>query len=265
MAGKDNKAQEKTLDKGQNPKILLAIRLLMVGAGALLLCNMVFLLLTTNVHAGHVLLGVAIAALFFCGFFWGRFSRKTRMVICVLGAIPLVLMMILGVYGNCHNVNYDEDALIVLGAGIRGEEVSRMLSRRLDDAVKYYNLNPQVVIVVCGGQGFQEDIPEALAMERYLVARGVPPASIVQEDASTSTLENLTFAKALLRERFPQGFSGALITNDYHVFRAVRLAQSVEMPCRHIGSYTEWYGVPNNYLRELLAVGKMLLLGQRAI
>ncbi|MCL1791677.1 MAG: YdcF family protein [Peptococcaceae bacterium] len=248
------------LKKSSTTKNLVMIRILMLSAGFLLLGNLFYLILATNFNMGFVLLGGVIVALVFCGFFWMRFSKRTRAIICLLGAIPLCLMIALGIYGNSNNVLYDEDVLIVLGAGIRGEEVTRMLSRRLDEAVTYYHKNPQVVIIVCGGQGFQEDIPESLAMERYLVARGVPTTNILQEDTSTSTLENLTFAREILLERFPHGFTCGLITNDYHVFRAVRLAQSVGMDSRHIGAPTEWYGIANNYLRELFAIGKMLII-----
>ena len=58
-----------------------------------------------------------------------------------------------------------------------------------------------MLIVVSGGQGPQETVTEAEAMRRYLVSCGVAEDHIVKEERATSTLENLQFSDALLRER----------------------------------------------------------------
>ena len=89
-------------------------------------------------------------------------------------------------------------------------------------------------------------------MFMYLVARGVPPANILMEDKSTSTYENLRFANELfvLQEK-----PVVIISNDFHLFRAVQTARRVGYEdVRHIGAHTTWYSVPVNYLREVLAV-----------
>jgi uncharacterized SAM-binding protein YcdF (DUF218 family) len=45
-------------------------------------------------------------------------------------------------------------------------------------------------------------------------------------------------------------------TNDFHVYRAERRAQSLGITACHIGAPTVWYAIPSNYLREILAVVK---------
>ena len=112
----------------------------------------------------------------------------------------LLFQVVICVYsfGFTDTVTYKEDAVIVLGAGLRGENLSLILRNRLDAAVEYYNENPEAVIVVSGGQGPDEDIPEAEAMERYLYEQGVPLNKIIKEDKSTSTEENFKFSKELL-------------------------------------------------------------------
>lgn len=234
-------------------KILLTI-------GVLLLINVLIMPLISNFNLGMVLLGIIAALIILYSIYFDKIPKGGHAVVIALCLIPLFFITFLAIYGNSDNVNYDEDVVIVLGAGIHGEQVSLPLARRLDKAAEYYEKNPLSYIVVCGGQGFQEDIPEALAMERYLIAKGVPQNHIIKEDKSTSTYENLVFARELLGDRFPDGFIGVVITNDFHVYRATKLAQYAGIDARHIGARTEWYTLPVSYLREMFAVAKMWVL-----
>lgn len=181
-------------------------------------------------------------------------------MVSVLFLIPIIFTSFLAIYGSIDNATYDEDAVIVLGAGIDGEKVSGNLAKRLDMAAAYYEKNPKAVIIVCGGQGPQEDITEALAMERYLVGKGVPKDSILKEEKSTSTYENFSYGKTILEDHFTQEFSSVLITNDFHVFRAAKIAEDAGITSNRLGAQTKWYTVPANYLREMLAVLKMLII-----
>ena len=113
-----------------------------------------------------------------------------------------IVIPVMFISGGTDNITYKEDAIIVLGAAVRGEEISGALQKRLDVAIEYYQKNPDVVIVVTGGQGPQEDITEALAMERYLLANGIPKEKIIKEEKATSTYENFKFSKVLLNEYF---------------------------------------------------------------
>lgn len=116
------------------------------------------------------------------------------------------------------------DYVIVLGAGLRGEEVSNTLKIRLDEAIKYYRQNLKTTIIVSGGQGADEVISEAEAMKRYLEREGVPEAHIIKEDKSTTTFENIAFSKDILEERGHQEDKVLIVTNDYHLFRAQMIA-----------------------------------------
>ena len=49
-------------------------------------------------------------------------------------------------FGKKSNVKYNEDAVIVLGAGIQGEKVSESLKNPLDAAPWYYHKNPKVIL-----------------------------------------------------------------------------------------------------------------------
>ena len=96
-------------------------------------------------------------------------------------------------------------------------------------------------------------------MAAYLVERGIDPARIVEEDASTSTVENIANSMALM-----EGVEGGvgIVTNDFHVFRSVRIAQrlGLENACGIAAPSDAWF-LPNNMLREFFGVVKDFLAG----
>lgn len=118
-----------------------------------------------------------------------------------------------------------EKAMVVLGAGLRGDRPSRLLACRLDAACEYYKAHPELIIVTSGGQGREEWVPEGRAMKDYLVARGVPEENIISEEASTSTEENFLFSQELLEKA---GISAEedilLVTNGFHCYRGLQYA-----------------------------------------
>lgn len=56
-------------------------------------------------------------------------------------------------------------------------------------------------VVTSGGQGPDEDIPEAIAMRDYLVSRGVPADRVLTETRSRTTWENLANVKKIVDGR----------------------------------------------------------------
>lgn len=233
-------------------------KLLLIPGLALLFLSIASLFFI-NFNFGIVMLGGVSCVLILYGLFFDRLIRLKWLSygILTICAAAVAMMLFLGCYGNIDNVTFDEDAVIVLGAGIRGEQVSLLLSYRLDKAVEYSAANPGALIVVSGGQGFQESITEALAMERYLVAKGVPQERIIKEELATSTYENLLFSKAILDELFSGSYRTAVITNGFHIYRATKFAESLGYNITHCHARTDLYSMPMNYLRECAAVIKM--------
>lgn len=232
----------------------MIIRVFFLLAGLLSLLSVALLSLVSNHTIGFTLqAGISVCLILYAAFF-NKISKRMHALLGTLCLVPAIFVIFLFVYGNVSNASYDEDVVIVLGAGIIGETVTIPLARRLDAAIDYWNRNPDAYIIVCGGLGNRAVITEAEAMARYLAARGVPRERILLEELSTSTYENLRFAKGILDEHFPDGFSAVVITNDFHIYRAVRTARQVGIDANRIGAYTSWYTWPVNYLREMLAV-----------
>lgn len=155
------------------------------------------------------------------------------------------------------------DAVIVLGAGLRGEEVSLTLKLRLDAALGYLDANPQALCVVSGGQGEGEVIPEAEAMRRYLERAGVGAGRILTEDRSTNTYENIAFSRAVLLDAFGREPSVVIATSDFHLFRGVSLARGAGFPePQGLGGRSHPGLLPLYAVREVFGIAKDGLLGR---
>lgn len=230
------------------------LRVLLLIAGGGLLCNGVHVTLVSNFNFGTLLVFGLGGVLLLCGLLYARLWKWLPAAVLCGAAALFLLCAGLSVYGGADNATGGEDALIVLGCGVRGDRVSVGLARRLDKALACFEDRPDMVIVVSGGRGPQETVTEAEAMRRYLVAAGVPNEQIIKEERAASTLENLQFSDALLRERFPNGYRAALVTSSFHVFRAERIARRLGLSCSHLGAPSKWYAVPMNNLRELCAI-----------
>ena len=145
--------------------------------------------------------------------------------------------------------------LIVLGAQVRGNQITDSLMRRLERAEQYLKEHPDTVVIVSGGQGKGEEVTEASAMEHYLNSHGIEEERILREENSRTTNENLAFSSAYIKDmHMPVG----IVTNNFHMYRACCYARKL--------GYTNIHAVPagckpvlflNYMVREFFAVLKM--------
>lgn len=125
----------------------------------------------------------------------------------------------------------DLEYLIVLGARVEEDgSPSPALRRRLNRTLEYLEDNPETIVIASGGQGDDEVISEAQCIRSELVKAGVEESRIFTEDRSTKTSENLVFSRELMTS--PDASVG-LVTNNYHVFRAVKLAEEAGLTNVH--------------------------------
>ena len=202
--------------------------------------------------------------LFFIGFYLlypklPIFWRKLTNGVLLVSALVIVGMFIfIGVNGSKNTIKFNEDCVLVLGCGIRGEAVLPTLQLRLDKCVEYLQRNPSALIVVSGGQGRNEAISEAEAMKRYLVSKGVNAAQIIEENRSRNTMQNFQYSKELIDSRFSsESYSVACITSNYHAYRAKRLSEAAGLPVVQYNSGSLWYLYPSAYFREMLSIFKL--------
>lgn len=179
-------------------------------------------------------------------------------LLCIVTVISSAFLF---TYGKADTATYTEDYLIVLGCGLNGSEPSELLTCRLDKAVEYANRNDTCKIIVTGGMGNGEDIPESEAMYNYLTQCGINPDRILCESRATSTNENFKFSNELT-DKDLQTKSVAFITNDFHIYRALSLAKYQGLSVTHLSANTPLHSVLPSYLRENLALIKMFMFNE---
>ncbi len=129
------------------------------------------------------------------------------------------------------------DCIMVLGCALRGDVPSPMLERRLGRGLELYRAGISTDIIVCGGQGDDENRTEAAAMAEYYINHGVPAEDVHREDASANTWENMENAKAIMAEK---GFSNAVIvSSEFHLPRIQSFARQMELTAQYAGSKTQ--------------------------
>ncbi len=143
--------------------------------------------------------------------------------------------------------------VVVLGCRAYGSRPSIMLASRLDAAYEYLTEHPDAICIVSGGQGPDESMPEAECMYLYLTDKGIAPERIYQENRSTSTRENLLFSQEIIEA---EGLNPeiAIVTNEYHEYRAGMVADALEMEHSAVPARTPLWLFPTYYIRELYGI-----------
>ncbi|PDW05076.1 SanA/YdcF family protein [Candidatus Viridilinea mediisalina] len=146
---------------------------------------------------------------------------------------------------------------VVFGAGIRGDQPTRILAERIEGAAELYHLG-RVEKLLMTGDNSRADYDEVTVMARYAERLGVPASAITRDYAGFSTYESCYRLQPIFGVE-----QAVLISQRYHVPRAV-------YTCRALGVDAVGFGVPDwgryappllvRYtLREALATVKALV------
>ncbi len=237
---------------------------------------------------------VAAVLLFFV--LTGKLPRLKTAAVCLCSLFWLFMAVFLTVEAVVFSAgrkapSEDGEYVIILGAQVRGEVPTLVLSARIRAAAEYLNEHPGAVAVASGGKGSGENISEAEAIRRGLVRLGISEERILLEDRSTSTAENLRYSAEVIQQ-YERGMSGwdavnaaageegevgsgqnsgpvrfvsknvVLVTNDFHVFRAVKLAKNQGYTNVSGLGATDFFAVTiQYYVREFFAIGLEFIRG----
>ncbi|WP_312117921.1 YdcF family protein [Brevibacillus reuszeri] len=144
------------------------------------------------------------------------------------------------------------DVGIVLGAAVWGEKPSPSLQERLNEALSLYQDGYVPYLLVSGGLGEGKKVTEAAAMRNYLIEHGVPAEKILLESQSTSTYENLLYSQQVMEAHNMR--DALIISHDYHLARAVVMADSLRMSVSPVGIESKVLFGPYHRSREVLAL-----------
>ncbi|HVE57624.1 MAG TPA: YdcF family protein [Pyrinomonadaceae bacterium] len=156
-----------------------------------------------------------------------------KLFLKIISAICLVVILFFAVIA-LQIYFYDEssatstaDAAIVLGAAVWGERLSPVFQERVNHALNLYRAKRIKKIIFTGGQGNADEETEAESARRFAISDGIPPEDILIEDKSTSTYENLAFAKPIAEAN---GIKTVLLVSDpLHLKRSVEIAKSLNL------------------------------------
>lgn len=244
-----------------------------IGRLALALAGLALVIVPSGIRfTGFLLLGAA--ALWTASLLLRRWGRRSRPALWLyrifLAGTAAVLVLLISIetvvifHGETDNSALPVDAVIVLGAGVNGEEPSAALWSRIRAAADYLALHPDVPVVLSGGQGPGEAVTEAEAMRRALWTDSEERnARYLLEERSANTAENFRYSKEVLEEHGLDTETAvtAVVTNDFHCFRARMIARKqgfgtvIDVPAQ----LPWWWLTANYYAREAFAVVKTVL------
>ncbi len=189
--------------------------------------------------------------------------RRLLRFICKLVGALVVLALALVVVANVYAIGTTRDdvytvaglegahadAIVVLGASVYADGApSDMLKDRLDVAVDLYRAGAADTIIVSGdGRDSHYDEPDAMAA--YCVAQGVPADAIVADLGGYNTYASMWRAQRVYGEG-----DIIVVTQAYHLYRALATAQGLGMQARGVAADAGAYDNQLYYsVREVFA------------
>lgn len=143
----------------------------------------------------------------------------------------------------------DVDCIVVLGCQVKNDGTpSDMLRDRLLRGIELYTLGAAPKLIMSGDHG-QQEYDEVSTMKQYAVEAGIPSSDIFMDHAGFSTYESMYRAKEIF-----QADKILIVTQEYHLYRAIFIAQKLGMDAYGVASDYEVYsGQLMRDVREILA------------
>ena len=146
----------------------------------------------------------------------------------------------------------DADCILVLGAGIRTDgSPSPMLQDRLNTGIELYQNNAAPKLLMSGDHG-RKKYNEVQTMKDIALDQGVPSEDVFMDHAGFSTYDSLYRARDVFQAR-----KVIIVTQKYHLYRALYIARSLGLDAWGISADTRRYrGQSQRDFREILARDK---------
>jgi uncharacterized SAM-binding protein YcdF (DUF218 family) len=122
---------------------------------------------------------------------------------------------------NKDRIQGDPQIMIILGCRVMPwGDPSILLQDRLNTAVEYLAEHPGMTVVVSGGQGDDEPDTEANVMKNILLEKGIPEETILVDNWSYSTWQNLRNSINLLAlEGYDVTQDILVVSSGFHLSR----------------------------------------------
>lgn len=127
----------------------------------------------------------------------------------------------------------DVDCILVLGCKVYDDGTpGGMLIDRLDCGVSLYKAGAAPKLLMSGDHG-RKEYDEVNAMKSYAIGKNIASSDVFMDHAGFSTYESMYRLKDVFQAK-----KAVIVTQKYHLYRALYLAESMGI---------EAYGVPSDY------------------
>ena len=137
----------------------------------------------------------------------------------------------------------DIDCILILGAGIRGNNPSPMLEDRLLEGITLYQ-NKVSPKILASGDHMSKYYDEVNVMKDFLVGHKIPSQDIFMDHAGISTYDSIYRAKYIFEAK-----KVVIVTQKYHLHRALYIAKNLGLESYGIASNPRPYR--NQFIREI--------------
>lgn len=155
------------------------------------------------------------------------------------------------------------DAAVVLGAAAWGNKPSPVFRERLNHALALYQSGYADKLIFTGGTPKSGFLTEAEVARKFALKQGVPNHDILFETRSKDTYQNLANTRLLMQRH--QLHSMIIISDPYHLARAMIMAQDLGIQATASPTPTSRYHSPSVFLKESYAlfIYRLLYFGRK--
>ena len=175
----------------------------------------------------------------------------------LVAQIPILINAYMYEFSSRYFLTVDEasqetfDCVLVLGAGVWGENPSHMLEERLNKGIEVYNTGCVDRILMSGDHG-RTEYDEVNVMKDFAVEKGAVAEEVFMDHAGFSTYESMYRAKEVFQVK-----KVVIVTQKYHLYRAVYNARKLGLDAYGVAADGQYnYSLPvrtYNNSREALA------------
>jgi uncharacterized SAM-binding protein YcdF (DUF218 family) len=189
-------------------------------------------------------------------------------ILLIISAALILICVTIGTYTLANVMRYSRQTdkhteyIIVLGCQVNGTSPGRYLRARINKAYEYLCANPESKAILSGGQGRGEDISEGQCMFNSLTSMGIDGSRLLIDDKSSSTIENFENSVKNLENKGVILNEIIIVTNDFHEYRASRVAQKNGITAYPYPAKTPWNGYLPFAVREVFAISYQIYLGR---
>ena len=239
-------------------------RFILTSLGGIFLIWFLIPLVTTGIlNIGNITGILLFLIITLAGFYLDRItgyfrvpgSHRAARILIILFSVLMILFVLIAMAESFLMIRAAQQApspdatVVVLGC----QNDSKMMRERTKTAAAYLEQHPQVKCILSGGIGSDERITEGECMYRQLVQDGIDADRLFIEGKSTSTRENLEYSRQLALENGLRA-DFAIVTNEFHEYRAATAAKKIGLQAGAVPAKTEWWLFPTFYVRELYGI-----------